>query len=155
MSQSCVTGREAAREVVTTHVFDAAPAVVFGAYTDPTLIPFWWGASHLTTIVEYMDVRPGGAWRFVQCDADGNEFAFHGVYQEVVPHERLVSTVTCDETPGHTILETITFEEVNGRTKLTTRSHFPPPLDDDRIIQRDSNDDAETMNRLGDLLDVL
>jgi uncharacterized protein YndB with AHSA1/START domain len=116
MSQACLTARQAGREIVSTHVFNAAPAVVFRTYTDPSLIPCWWGASHLTTTVEYMDVRPGGTWRFVQHDADGNEFTFSGVYQEVVPDERLVSTVVCDERPGRTILESITFVDITGRT---------------------------------------
>jgi uncharacterized protein YndB with AHSA1/START domain len=103
-----------------------------------------------------MDVRPGGAWRFFLGDVDGPEVSFSGVYQEVVPDKRLVSTVECDETPGRTILETITFEEVNGRTKLTTRSRFPPPMDDDDVIHQGKDDeDAETMNRLGDLLSIV
>ena len=36
-----------------------------------------------------MDLRPGGTWRFVQQDADGKEYAFHGAYREVVPPARV------------------------------------------------------------------
>jgi uncharacterized protein YndB with AHSA1/START domain len=41
-----------------------------------------------------IDVRPGGAWRFVQRDPEGNEYGFRGEYREVVPPERLVYTLT-------------------------------------------------------------
>ena len=40
-------------------MFDAR-ATVFAAYTDPELIPEWWGPRGTTTIVDQMDVRPGG-----------------------------------------------------------------------------------------------
>jgi len=42
-------------------VFDAPRAHVFCVWTDPKLIPEWWGDG---TVVEEMDVRPGGTYRF-------------------------------------------------------------------------------------------
>ena len=49
---------------------------------DPALIPQWWGPRRLTTVVDQMDVRPGGLWRFLHRDAEGNEYAFHGEYRD-------------------------------------------------------------------------
>ena len=66
------------REVRVERIFDAPRELVFRAYTDPTLIPRWWGPSYLTTTVETMDVRPGGTWRYVQRDDKGNVYGFHG-----------------------------------------------------------------------------
>ncbi len=66
------------REIVSERVFDAPRERVFAAYTDPELIPQWWGPRRLTTIVDQMDVRPGGAWRFVSRDSNGEEHGFRG-----------------------------------------------------------------------------
>lgn len=45
----------------------AAPReLVYRVYTDPALMPQWWGPAYLTTVVEVMEVRPGGRWRVVQ-----------------------------------------------------------------------------------------
>jgi hypothetical protein len=30
-----------------------------------------------------MEVKPGGIWRYVQKDAEGNEYAFHGIYHGI------------------------------------------------------------------------
>ena len=51
---------------------------MFVVFTDPTLIPDWWGP---TTVVDQMDVRPGGSWRFVTHSSDGSENAFRGTYR--------------------------------------------------------------------------
>ncbi len=112
------------REVVIQRVFDAPRARVFAAYTDPELIPRWWGPRRLTTIVDHMDVRAGGQWRFVQHDADGREYAFRGTYREVTPPERLVQTFEWEGMPGHVAIETVSFEDLGERTRLTTTSLF-------------------------------
>jgi uncharacterized protein YndB with AHSA1/START domain len=48
-----------------TRGFDAPPRLVFQGYTDPNVIPHWWGPRIFTTTVDKMDVKPGGLWRFV------------------------------------------------------------------------------------------
>ena len=47
------------REIHIERVFDAPRDRVFAAYTDPELIPEWWGPRGTTTVVDEMDVRPG------------------------------------------------------------------------------------------------
>src|SRR5579875_73308 len=60
------------QEIVITREFDAPRELVFKAFTDPQLIPQWWGPRYLSTEVDKMDVRPGGAWRWINRDAEGN-----------------------------------------------------------------------------------
>jgi uncharacterized protein YndB with AHSA1/START domain len=69
------------QEVTITRVLDAPRELVFEVCTALNLIPHWWGPRSLATIVDQMDARPGGIWRFVQRDPNGNEYAFHDVYQ--------------------------------------------------------------------------
>jgi uncharacterized protein YndB with AHSA1/START domain len=141
------------REIVMTRVFDAPRELVFEAYTDPEAIPQWWGPRAYTTTVEKMDVRPGGAWRFVQRGADGAEHAFNGVYRDVVPPERLVSTFEYEGLPGHVVVDTATFEERDGKTTLTTRSLFDTVEDRDGMLQSGMETGAaESMDRLAEFL---
>lgn len=153
MSKAVLTVEPARHDIVMTRVFDAPRELVFKAYTDPKQIPHWWGPRSLTTTVDKMDVRPGGSWRFIQRDADGNEYAFHGVYHEIVAPERIVSTFEFEGMPGHVALDTLTLEEIDGRTKLTTRSVFQTIEDRDGMVQSGMEQGAsESMDRLEELL---
>src|SRR2546425_11305832 len=96
--------RKSERELVTTHTFDAPRELVWKTWTDPKLIPKWWGPSQYSTTVDKMDVRPGGRWRFVQRDAEGNEFGFHGECREVEPTKRLVGAFECGGRAGHVLV---------------------------------------------------
>jgi uncharacterized protein YndB with AHSA1/START domain len=141
------------QEIVMTRVFDAPRELVFKVYTDPKLIPQWWGPSSLTTTVDKMEVRQGGVWRFVQRDTDGNEYAFHGVYHESLPPKRLVSTFEFEGMPGHVLLETVTFEDHDGNTKVTVASVFQSVEDRDGMLQSGMEEGAvETWDRLAELL---
>jgi len=120
------------REVVVTRVLDAPRDRVFQAYVDPKAIPEWWGPRSFTTRVDRMDVRPGGAWRFVNVGPDGQEHGFHGVFREIRPPERLTWTFEYEGAPGHVSVETITFEELRGgKTKVTVTARFDSQEDRD------------------------
>jgi Activator of Hsp90 ATPase homolog 1-like protein len=71
------------QEILITREFDAPRELVFKVCMDPQLLSEWWGPRYLTTEVDKMDVRPGGQWRFINRDAQGNTYAFHGVYHEI------------------------------------------------------------------------
>jgi len=144
------------QEVIISRVFDAPRDLVFRAYTDPSLIPQWWGPRYLTTTVDKMDVRPGGMWRFVQLDAAGNEYAFHGVYHEVRSPERIVDTFEFEGMPGHVSLETCTLEEIGGKTKMIGRSVYQTVEDRDGMIKSGMEEGVfESMDRLAELLAIL
>ena len=112
------------------------------------------GPKRFTTKVDKMDVRPGGVWRFLHLDAEGNEYAFHGVYHDILPNERIVDTFEFEGMPGHVSLETMTLEEQDGKTKLTTRSVFQSVEDRDGMVGSDMEEGvAETMDRLAALVE--
>ena len=153
-SRTKFTAEPGKQEIVITRIFDAPREKVFKASMDPKLIPQWWGPKRFTTKVDKMDVRPGGVWRFVHRDAEGNEYAFHGVYHEIVPNERVVDTFEFEGMPGHVSLETMTLEEQDGRTLLTTRSVFQSVEDRDGMVGSDMEEGvAETMDRLAALVE--
>jgi uncharacterized protein YndB with AHSA1/START domain len=141
------------REIHVERVFDAPRDRVFATFTDPKLIPEWWGPRGGTTTVDQMDVRAGGAWRFVIQGPEGSETAFRGTYREVTPPERIVQTFEWEGLPGHVSIETAEFEDLGDRTKVTTTSLFHTQDERDGMLasgmERGLN---ETYARLDELL---
>ena len=141
------------REIHVERTFDAPRDRVYAAYTDPELIPQWWGPRDTTTTVDVMDVRTGGSWRVVIRSADGSETAFRGTYREITPHDRVVQTFEWEGMPGHVSVETATFEDLGDRTRVVTTSIFHTPEERDGMLQsgmeRGMN---ETYARLDELL---
>jgi uncharacterized protein YndB with AHSA1/START domain len=141
------------REIKIVRVFDAPRDRVFAVYTDPALIPHWWGPRGTTARVDQMDVRAGGSWRFVLSGDDGSETAFRGTYREVSPPERIVQTFEWEGMHGHVSVETATFEDLGDRTQVTTTSIFHTTQERDGMLgsgmERGLN---ETYARLDELL---
>jgi uncharacterized protein YndB with AHSA1/START domain len=142
------------REIVGSRIMDAPPELVFKAYTDPELIPRWWGPRRYATTVDKMDFRPGGVWRFIHRAADGGEHAFNGVYREIVPPKRLVYTFNYEGAPGHEAIETVTFEEAEGgKTRMTDHLLFETREERDGMLNSGMEEGAaETVDRLVELL---
>ena len=105
-----------------TREFDAPPAKVFRAHTDPELFAQWTGPRGMETRVGHLDCRTGGSYRFVQAQG-GEEYAFHGSFHDVRPGELIVQTFTYDGMPDDVALERLVLEELEGgRTRLTATS---------------------------------
>jgi uncharacterized protein YndB with AHSA1/START domain len=104
-----------------TRDFNATPAQLLRAHTDPDLFVRWVGPNGMTTKIDQWDARTGGSWRFVQ-DAEGAEFAFRGCFHEIRP-DRIVQTFTYEGEPDGVALETMVFEDLgDGRTRMLASS---------------------------------
>lgn len=109
------------REIAMTRVFDAPRELVFDAWTRPELLKRWLlGPPGWSLPVCEVDLRVGGALRFVWRGADGTEMGLRGVYREIAPPERLVHTELFDQdwTGGETLVTTVLAER-DGRTAAT------------------------------------
>ena len=143
------------QEVIIARIFDAPRGLLFNAHTDRNLIPQWWGPARLTTTIDKLEVKPGGLWRFVQLDAAGNAYAFHGVYHAISPG-RIVGTFEFEGMPGHVSLDSVTFEEAGGKTKLTEKTVFQSVEDRDGMLKEGMEEGVyESMDRLAELLPKL
>jgi len=107
-------------EIRVERVFNAPRAHVFAVWTDPKLIPEWWGPG---TVVEEMDVRPGGSYRFRTTRG-----VVEGVFHEVQPPERLEQTFQ-----NH--VQTLEFEDLGAQTKLTQTMRFETSEQRDMTMQ--------------------
>jgi uncharacterized protein YndB with AHSA1/START domain len=141
------------REIHTERWFDAPRERVWQAFTDPELIAQWWGLRSSTTIVEEMDVRPGGKWRFIERENDESEMGFYGEFREISKPESLTWTFAWDGMPGHASVETVTFTEHDGGTLVSTVTVFDSREDRDGMIESGMEGGMrETYDRLAELL---
>jgi uncharacterized protein YndB with AHSA1/START domain len=109
------------REIVMTRVFDAPRSLVFEAFTKPELVRRWLlGPEGWSMPVCEIDLRVGGSYRYVWRHTSGNEMGMGGVFKEIVPPERIVSTEKFDESwyPGDAV-GTVVLTEKDGKTTLT------------------------------------
>jgi uncharacterized protein YndB with AHSA1/START domain len=113
------------REIVVTRLFDAPRRLVFEAWTNAKYLPDWMlGPEGWTMPICEIDLRPGGVWHFVWRQADGTELDMHGVYREIVPPERLVSTESWGGNWPET-LNTLVLAEEGGKTRATITMLYP------------------------------
>ena len=109
------------REIEMTRVFDAPRRLVFDAMTKPELLKLWLGVhAGWSMAVCEIDLRVGGAYRYVWRGPDAAQMGMRGVFREVVKPERLVATEAFDESwyPGEA-LDTTVLVEQGGKTTLT------------------------------------
>jgi uncharacterized protein YndB with AHSA1/START domain len=124
------------REIRLTRLFDAPRHLVFEAMSRPEHIKRWWGClgdGYSVPVCE-VDLRPGGAWRFVNRHPKG-EAAFHGVYREVTPPERIVFTEIFEPFPDAESVVTVVLTEENGKTRLTASCLYPSVEVRDMVLQ--------------------
>lgn len=122
------------KEIVITRVFNAPRAQVWRAWTEPEAVAQWWGPKGFSTRVSGLDLRPGGRWDYVMIGPDGAEYPVTGVFREVVPQMRIVTSdefgeeykAAASADLPHGIVLTCLFEDDGpGRTRLTLRIAHP------------------------------
>jgi uncharacterized protein YndB with AHSA1/START domain len=123
------------REIVVTRVVDAPRHLVFEAWTDPRHIPNWLlGPEGWTMPVCELDLRPGGAWRYVWRRSDGAELTMGGLVREVTPPERLVTTERWGPEWPETV-NTLRLTESAGRTTIVLTITYPSKAARDAALE--------------------
>jgi uncharacterized protein YndB with AHSA1/START domain len=118
-SGTAVVTLPADTQILITREFGAPRHLVYQAWTTPELIKRWWSGDRGEVTIAEVDLRAGGAWRYVMTANGGFEVAFHGQYREIVPNERIVSTEIFEGMPEAEAVNTVTFTEKDGRTTVT------------------------------------
>ncbi len=143
-------------EILVTREFDAPAPIVFDTWTKPEHVKNWYGLRSLKTTVCDVDLRVGGAWRWVQETDDGTEVGFSGVYEEIDRPGRLVFTQGYEQMPGAEIVVTLTFDEHEGKTTLTSHMQCPSQELRDGMLQSGMEWGMnETYERLDELVATL
>jgi uncharacterized protein YndB with AHSA1/START domain len=114
--------------------FNASADKVWKVWTDEDAIKKWWGPKNYTAPIIHNDVRVGGTYLWSMKSAKGEIFWNTGVYTEVVPNKRIVSTMSFANLDGkpipgsevpvpgqwpNEITVIVEFTESDGKTKVT------------------------------------
>jgi uncharacterized protein YndB with AHSA1/START domain len=125
------------RAIEITRLFDAPRRLVFEAMTRPEHIKRWWGnlGENYTVPEADVDLRPGGAWRFVNRTPKGQLVVFYGVFREIVAPERLVYTEIFEPFPDAESVITAVFTEESGQTRLRLTCVYPSQEVRDMVLK--------------------
>ena len=122
------------REIVIERVFDAPRTVVFEAWTKAEHVAHWWDPSGTPLAVCEIDLRPNGAFRFVNGGPGGAKYPFTGFYREITPPARLVIGGPSPVSNGESAC-TLVFSEHDGKTTLTMTFECQSRADRDALLQ--------------------
>jgi uncharacterized protein YndB with AHSA1/START domain len=138
--------------IVMTRTFDAPRSIVFTAWTTAEHVARWWDPTGVPLSVCEIDLRPGGAFRWVNRGPNGQGHPFAGTYREITPPERLVFSAR-SRPSGLDSLATLTFVEHAGKTTLTMTIECQSVVDRDVMLEM--RVDAGTARTLDNLADYL
>lgn len=109
------------REIAMARTFNAPRELLFKAWTTPELLKRWlYGPEDWRLMDCEIDLKVGGAIRWVWRHQDGGSMGLRGVYREIAAPDKLVFTEIFDDnwTGGETLV-TLTFVESAGKTTVT------------------------------------
>jgi len=140
-------------QVVMTREFDAPREFVFRAHTDPDLLVQWFAPRGLIMTVDRFDLRDGGTWRYQYWEADGTDYAFHGLFHGEPSTNGIVQTFEFEGRPGHVSMWTVTFSEQRGMTLLTHNIVYQSVEDRDLDLRSGLEESvSDSVDRLDQLL---
>jgi uncharacterized protein YndB with AHSA1/START domain len=146
------------REIAMTRVFDAPRSLVFDAFTKPELLKRWLGlVEGWTFALCEVDLKVGGAYRYVWRGPKGQEMGMGGVYREIARPERVVCTEKFDDPwyEGEAV-DTMTFIERNGKTTATTTVLYASKTVRDAVLKSPMDKGvAESYDKLDEVLPSL
>jgi uncharacterized protein YndB with AHSA1/START domain len=141
------------REVLLTRDFDAPASLVFDALTKPEWLKRWYGPAGWTLVVCDIDLRVGGAWRFVVRQPAGKEIGQKGIYQEIDRPNRIVNTESWEDWDAGETLVTTVLNEHDGRTTFHCTILFPSKDVRDTVVKAGLEHGAiEGYNKLAEVL---
>ncbi len=132
------------REVVMTRVFDAPRSLVFDALTRPELLKRWMEAPGRSLEVCDIDLRVGGAYRFVWRGPGRKDVGSRGTYLELAPPGRLVTSESWEDWDAGDTRATTVLVERQGKTTMTLTTLFPSREVRDTVLEAGLKSGAAT-----------
>jgi uncharacterized protein YndB with AHSA1/START domain len=145
-------------EIEIKRTFNAPARLVFEAWTKPEYLAKWYGCSSMTMVACEIDARPGGGYRWTLRMPDGSEHSFRGVYRELVPPTRMVSTeqYLLGDTWTNPLVNNVTMVEHDEKTDVTNRVVYASKADrDGHLGSGMERGMGETFDRLDAFLQTL
>lgn len=116
---------EADRTLTLTRLIAASPDKVWRCWTDPALLPRWFGPEGFSCRTKEIDLRPGGLWRFDMTGPDGRVWPNRHRYDRMEPRTRIEFRMDADDDAAPPMQVTVTLTAEGGGTRLTQVILFP------------------------------
>lgn len=113
------------RQIVLTRLIAALPAKVWQCWTDPAILPRWFGPEGYACVTKEIDLRQGGLWRFDMIGPDGTVWVNRHRYTLCDPPKRLEFLMDDDEDGAETMQVVVVLEPEAGGTRITQTMSFP------------------------------
>lgn len=121
--------------IIVRRVFEANPAHVFAAWTDPDVIGAWWGPNGFTTTTRSFDFQEGGTWDFTMHGPDGADYPNSIRYAKIVAPERIIYDHRSSAAHPGGFRNTVTFAPCEEGTRLTMEMQFPDLQERDKTAR--------------------
>ncbi|TYK52591.1 SRPBCC family protein [Actinomadura decatromicini] len=113
------------REIVISRVIDAAPELVFEAFTEVRHLSRWWGPDGFTTTTRSFEFRVGGEWAFVMHGPDGTDYSEWISWTEIARPERIAFVHGESSDDPNAFESVLTFEPEGAATRIEMSTVFP------------------------------
>lgn len=149
-----MTAEPGSTTIIVTRLFDASPSAVFEAWTNAEHVARWWDPTGVPLAVCEIDLRPGGAFRWVNQGDTGIEYPFTGTYRKIAPPDELVFAARTLPSSSESIA-TLSFIEDSGGTKFIMTIECQSIEDRDALLaMRVDVGTARTLENLAAFLHV-
>jgi uncharacterized protein YndB with AHSA1/START domain len=101
------------------HYFNAAPSVVWRAWTEPDIVRRWWGSDPDGEVISaVLDVRAGGRFAITFRDSSGDQHTSSGEYLHVEANTELDFTWSWQSEPNNPSRVNVHFTEQMAGTHM-------------------------------------
>ncbi len=111
-----------ARQITISRLIKAPAATVLRCWTDPAILPKWFGPAGFTCVTKEIDLREGGIWRF---DMIGHGQTWANRHRYSVMNQNRIEFLMDDDAEGHPMRVVIALNAEAGGTRLTQTITFP------------------------------
>ena len=113
------------RSITLTRLIQARPEVVWKCWTDPAILPEWFGPKGHSCRTKSIDLRPGGSWRFDMLGPKGEVWANRHDIKLYDPPKRIEFVLSDDSGGEPHAWVTVTLEPEADGTRVTQVMVFP------------------------------
>ncbi|MFF0269239.1 SRPBCC family protein [Kribbella sp. NPDC004536] len=124
------------REIVISRIIDAAPELVFEAFTEVRHLSRWWGPAGFTTTTRSFEFRVGGEWDFLLHGPDGTDYSEWITWTEISAAERIALRHGEFRDDPNAFESVLTFEPDGAATRIEMRTVFPSKQVRDEAIEK-------------------
>jgi uncharacterized protein YndB with AHSA1/START domain len=115
------------RQIILTRLIAAPAAKVWQCWTDPDILPRWFGPEGYVCKTKEIDLREGGLWRFDMVGPDGKIWPNRHRYTRFIPQKRLEFLMDGDDDAAQPFTVVVVLEPEAGGTRITQTMTFPTP----------------------------